>query len=118
LKKLKNVEEIVPVSVSKYDGIERITRIKLIDSNGVSDTLRGEDFRLAVDPTGHKLKSAAFEIQNAGGRWAFVNGKGYGHGVGMCQCGAEGLARKGKTTEQILSFYYPGAKIKNLYTNN
>ena len=115
LKKLKNIEEITAISSSRYDGLTRITRIKLTDSNGVSDTLRAEDFRLAVDPSGHKIKSAAFEIQNAGGRWAFANGKGYGHGVGMCQCGAEGLARKGRTTEQILSFYYPGAKIKKLY---
>ena len=115
LKRLKNIEEISAISSSRYDGLTRITRIKLTDSNGASDTLRAEDFRLAVDPTGHKIKSAAFKIQNAAGRWAFVSGKGYGHGVGMCQCGAEGLARKGKTTEQILSFYYPGAKIKKLY---
>ena len=115
LKRLKNIEEITAISSSRYDGLTRITRIKLTDANGASDTLRAEDFRLAVDPTGHKIKSAAFEIQNAGGRWAFVSGKGYGHGVGMCQCGAEGLARKGRTTEQILSFYYPGSKIKKLY---
>jgi SpoIID/LytB domain protein len=33
----------------------------------------------------------------------------------MCQCGAEGMARKGKSTEEILSYYYPGAKIEKLY---
>lgn len=115
LKKLGSIEQISAVSASRYDGLTRITRIKLIDANGVSDTLRAEDFRLAVDPTGAKIKSAAFEIQNTGNRWAFAGGKGYGHGVGMCQCGAQGMARKGKSAEEILSYYYPGSKIKKIY---
>ncbi len=37
-----------------------------------------------------------------------LEGRGYGHGHGMSQFGAEGAARKGLTTDQILSFYYPG----------
>lgn len=36
------------------------------------------------------------------------SGRGYGHGHGMSQFGAEGMARSGKTSEEILSFYYPG----------
>ncbi len=37
---------------------------------------------------------------------------GWGHGVGMCQWGAYFQAKKGKTAEEILSFYYPGAEIR------
>lgn len=43
------------------------------------------------------------------------SGKGYGHGVGMCQCGAIGLSRKGWTYDRILTLYYQGAEIKKLY---
>ena len=50
-----------------------------------------------------------------GEMWAFLSGRGYGHGVGMCQCGAEGMARKGHTAEAILAYYYPGSTIKWLY---
>jgi stage II sporulation protein D len=115
LKKLSSIEQISAISPSRYDGLTRLTWIKLGGTDGSSDTLRAEDFRLALDPTGLKIKSAAFEIQKTATGWAFTSGKGYGHGVGMCQCGAEGMARKGKSTEEILSYYYPGAKIKKLY---
>jgi stage II sporulation protein D len=43
------------------------------------------------------------------------DGSGYGHGVGMCQCGAIGLSRKGWTFEKILSHYYTGVSLKKLY---
>lgn len=40
---------------------------------------------------------------------------GYGHGVGMCQYGANGLAQEGKTAKQILTHYYSGVKIQKIY---
>ena len=40
-----------------------------------------------------------------------LKGKGYGHGVGMCQSGALRQAREGKTYWDILNFYYPGTQI-------
>ncbi|MFZ5980745.1 MAG: SpoIID/LytB domain-containing protein [Candidatus Zixiibacteriota bacterium] len=43
------------------------------------------------------------------------NGRGYGHGIGMCQCGAIGLARKGWTFEMILKHYYTDTEVKKLY---
>jgi stage II sporulation protein D len=42
-------------------------------------------------------------------------GRGYGHGVGMCQCGAIGMAREGRTFDQIINHYYTGIEIKKLY---
>lgn len=44
-----------------------------------------------------------------------VKGAGYGHGVGLCQCGAIGMARKGWTFEKIIPFYYTGVEIRKLY---
>jgi stage II sporulation protein D len=43
-----------------------------------------------------------------------LNGTGYGHGVGLCQHGAKGMAKAGKTYRAILSHYYPGAVIRRL----
>jgi stage II sporulation protein D len=40
---------------------------------------------------------------------------GYGHGVGMCQYVANGLAKEGKKAEYILTYYYTGVKIEKLY---
>ncbi|HBK69474.1 MAG TPA: stage II sporulation protein D, partial [Firmicutes bacterium] len=39
---------------------------------------------------------------------------GYGHGVGLCQYGADGLAQQGKNFLEILHYYYQGIEIKKL----
>lgn len=44
-----------------------------------------------------------------------IDGRGYGHGVGMCQCGAIGRARSGWDFERILKYYYTGVTVKKLY---
>ena len=92
-----------------------MTLVKLVGSNGKSDFLRAEDFRLTIDPTGRKLQSTVCQVVNMGDKWEFLAGIGYGHGVGMCQCGAQGMARKGETAEQILFHYYRGSKIVRVY---
>jgi stage II sporulation protein D len=116
--KLKQLGEITNVTVadqSNYGQFSRLTKVKLIGSTGKSDFLRAEDFRLAIDPTGRKLRSTICQIIKLSDKWAFLSGRGWGHGVGMCQCGAQGMARDGKTAQQILSYYYPGSKIKSIY---
>jgi len=119
LKQLGNITNIKAEKQSDYQctsgTYSRLTQVKLLGSNGKSGFLRGEDFRLSVDPSGRKIKSAVCKIVNWDDKWAFVSGRGYGHGVGMCQCGAQGMARKGKTARQILCYYYPGSRIIRVY---
>ena len=43
-----------------------------------------------------------------------LSGKGFGHGAGMCQDGAKGMAKEGKTYKQILSRFYPSAEIEQI----
>ncbi len=115
LAELGEIIDVNSVGQSDYGGYSRLTRIEITGSSGKRDFLRAEDFRLAIDPSGQEIKSAICRIIDTGGKWAFVSGRGYGHGVGMCQCGAEGMARVGKTTRQILSYYYPGSKTIRVY---
>ena len=120
LKQLGTITNIKAEKQSDYQGAygkySRLTQVKLSGSNGKSDFLRGEDFRLSVDPSGRKIRSAIFKIVNwSDDKWTFSSGRGFGHGVGMCQCGAQGMARAGKTSEEILGFYYRGSKIVNIY---
>jgi stage II sporulation protein D len=112
---LGEITDINSIEQSNYGEFSRLTRILLVGSGGKKRSLRAEDFRLAVDPSGQKIKSAICRIINTGDEWAFVQGRGFGHGVGMCQCGAEGMAREGKTAKQILSYYYPGSKTIRVY---
>jgi len=46
---------------------------------------------------------------------ATARGKGYGHGVGLCQCGAIGRARAGQSYRTILPHYYSGTIIETVY---
>ncbi len=113
--KLGEITDINSVEQSDYKEFSRLTRIELIGSNGKRGFLRAEDFRLATDPSGKQIKSTSCQIIDMGDKWAFVSGRGFGHGVGMCQCGAEEMARQGKTAIQILSYYYPGSNIVRVY---
>jgi stage II sporulation protein D len=73
--------------------------------------IRGNDFRriLGYDT----LKSTLFAVAVEGGTAHFA-GRGYGHGVGLCQWGARGMAEQGYTAQKILEFYYPGATLGTL----
>jgi stage II sporulation protein D len=46
-------------------------------------------------------------------RWIFY-GRGWGHGLGMCQTGAYGMALEGATFQQILQHYYPGTSLQGV----
>ena len=66
------------------------------------------------------LPSSRFDIimsRDSGGniRTITFEGRGYGHGVGMCQCGAIGRAREGWQFDQILKHYYTDVEVKRLY---
>ncbi len=115
LQQLGEITDILPVEQSDYEYFSRLTKIKLAGSNGKSDFLRAEDLRLSIDPTGQQIKSTICRIVKWDDNWAFLAGRGWGHGVGMCQHGAQGMARDGKTAEQILTYYYPGSQIKTIY---
>lgn len=108
---LEWLDEIADFEILRTGYLGRITQVRLIGKNGKTDTVRGEDFRLSIDPTGRKLKSAIFTIEKNTQSVAFQNGLGFGHGVGLCQCGAQGMARIGYDYRDILDFYFPGSKL-------
>lgn len=58
------------------------------------------------------LRSAVFDVNYQNGKFIFKV-KGYGHGVGMSQYGAQFMAKQGADYKQILSWYYPGTVLVN-----
>lgn len=115
IKKLGEVVDIKPRRKRDFGQHTRWTNVELVGKNGKTITLRGEDLRLTLDSTGMKIKSTIFELAKIDGYWVFFSGRGFGHGVGMCQCGAQSLARAGHTYKQILNFYYNDPKFVKLY---
>jgi stage II sporulation protein D len=93
----------------------RAVWVEALGPNGKKVRLRAEDVRLALIfrrvPAARRLYSMNCDIVDAGGAIEFRNGCGFGHGVGLCQWGAQGKATRGWTADQILNAYYPGAKL-------
>jgi len=79
-----------------------------------SYTLRGNDARYVLRrPGGEILNSSYFSVRGQAGDdgGVVLEGRGYGHGVGMCQWGAIGRARAGQDFRTILRTYFPGTTI-------
>ena len=80
-------------------------RINYIYVNGVK--YKGSKFRSLL-----KLRSTDVEITHDN-KFVYIKTKGYGHGVGMSQYGANSMAKEGYSYFEILSHYYKGVKIMN-----
>jgi stage II sporulation protein D len=92
-----------------------------IDAGGQLLDIEAERLRWAANfteaPLGanERLLSSYVEPIAHDARITF-NGRGRGHGAGMCQYGAEAMARDGRTAMEILKFYYPGVEVVGSYT--
>ena len=99
------------VRVVARTGSGRAERVELA-RRGRSVGLAAADLRRRLGFS--RLPSLAFEVSAAAGAFVF-EGTGQGHGAGMCQWGAAGLAREGKTYREILAHYYPGTEVVKMY---
>ncbi len=79
---------------------------------GGSVSVSGIAFRSAIGRHigWDRLKSNLYEVSDHGDQIVF-HGRGLGHGVGLCQIGAEVMGEEGHSYRQILAFYYPGTKL-------
>lgn len=102
--------------VATERGVSGRARLLTIRGDRGSAEVRGE---LVIRRLLGGLKSSMFIVEPQGPRKAptgFVfHGGGFGHGVGMCQMGAIGMAEAGKTAGQILAHYFLGTRLHKLY---
>ncbi len=70
------------------------------------------DFRFAIGHTlgWDKIRSDLYQLEDLGDRISF-RGRGQGHGVGLCQTGADNMGEQGHSYREILAFYYPGTAL-------
>lgn len=86
--------------------------IRIVHSGGQT-TLTARDFRLHSECTS-QLRSDRYTLEDRGEKVHF-EGRGWGHGVGLCQWGARGQALAGRDCVRILQHYYPGAELVAVY---
>ena len=102
--KIKNIKDIQIASHTKSG---RVKELKIITDKKVLYML-AKDFRRSL---GWKaIPSTWFEIKRVKDVFVF-DGRGYGHGVGLCQWGAEEMAEQGFDYKYILNYYYPDTKL-------
>ena len=110
----RGVGAITDLRVARRGASRRATDLEVTGTQGTAH-IRGGRIRSALG-----LREQLFVIDRVYGAndrvtgFVFV-GRGWGHGVGMCQYGAYGLAKQGLNVEQILKTYYTGIELTKLY---
>ena len=106
--KMDGIRELKAV----YNDQGRVEDLTLVDGRGAPHRARGMHIRGLLG-----LKDNVFRWltvgQGAKRRWIFY-GRGWGHGLGMCQTGAYGMALEGATFRQVLAHYYPGMELQRV----
>ncbi|HJX64587.1 MAG TPA: SpoIID/LytB domain-containing protein [Polyangia bacterium] len=102
--------EIRAIEVPQRGVSGRALAVRVVGS-ARSETIRGE---LRIRQAFGGLRSSLFVVEVKDGGAVF-HGAGFGHGVGMCQTGAVGMAEAGKKYREILRHYYPNTALRKLW---
>ena len=100
------IREFVPV---ERGGSGRICRLKIVGSKRTMTV--GKELMIRRWLSDSHLRSSAFDVDYDGDD-IVLHGRGWGHGVGLCQIGAAVMASRGYTYQQILEHYYPGSTLE------
>ena len=103
------VTDLIPLERGKSG---RIWKLKIV---GTKKTLIiGKELEIRRALSESHLYSSAFDVEKTPEGFR-LRGKGWGHGVGLCQIGAAVMGQQGYSYDQILLHYYSGAEIKKIY---
>lgn len=100
--------EINTISIVERGPSGRATRIKIGNA-----TLSAPDLRIAIGSM--RMKSTLLTSLRVEGDKIIMAGKGFGHGVGLSQWGANVLAGQGKSPEEIIMYYFKNVNIVKLW---
>jgi stage II sporulation protein D len=114
------------VSVEKANINDRPARFTVFDTANKTYSISAEQLRVACNfrPAGApaiardslvRSGDLTMELSGVKGANVVIKGRGFGHGVGMCQFCAKAMAERGDTWQEMLARFYPGAKIERAY---
>lgn len=114
--RIRGIGELVDLVPLEYGVSGRVTLLEVVGSSG-KQLIRGFDIRQALELP--EIRFAIDRQRDADGkvRTFRFTGKGWGHGVGMCQVGAYGMALRGEDFRSILHHYYTGVKLEKAYAS-
>ncbi len=109
-----NIGEIRDLKPARFGNSGRVVRLEVIGSRG-SVVVNGYRARNALGLR-DTLYTLSRTLSDDGAVASFTfDGRGWGHGVGLCQTGAVGMARAGRSAEEILKTYYQGVELRRAY---
>lgn len=114
----KDIPLVARIDVSALNQFGRPVRFMITDSRGTRYSLSGEEIRWACNSDangGPMLPSSFFKPVNEMEVIRFVEGHGFGHGVGLCQWCAEAQAEQGMRHEDIVLLAFPRARLVRAY---
>ncbi len=103
---------VTAIDVVSRTGEGRAARVRLRGSGGEEKVTTAIQLRAALGY--QRLPSTWFDVRTEGAHVVF-EGRGSGHGAGLCQWGAKSLAESGQGYREILAHYYPGTEIQRIY---
>jgi stage II sporulation protein D (peptidoglycan lytic transglycosylase) len=109
----KSIGNIKKLTIIKRSKTKRATLLKFTGDQGTVE-VAGGDFRLNVGPEKMRSIWLSDQIQNQPGQIK-LKGRGFGHGVGLCQWGAYALAKENKSPKQIVKHYFPKANLVKIW---
>jgi|YNPMSStandDraft_1061717.scaffolds.fasta_scaffold00005_67 stage II sporulation protein D len=104
-------KEIFKISLTIRNEDKRIDSVNIIFNDGSYTSIKGKTFRQIIGE--RNIKSLLFEVYYEN-NFLIFKGKGYGHGIGLSQHGANNMAKNNFTYIEILKFYYNESKIAKL----
>ena len=104
------VKDVVDLRPVKTDAAHRVVQLEVVAEGGRTIALEGLPIRWSLRVPDNLFVIDRSVDPDGTTRFTFY-GKGWGHGTGMCQVGAYGMAFRGYTAEQILTHYYTGVQI-------
>ena len=110
---LKDVGVSVPETLEPVEVTERGPSGRAVTLRFGQTEVSAVELRAQLDPT--RFRSTLLESLKWEDGALKMAGKGFGHGVGMSQYGAKAMAEQGKSAEDIVSYYFPGATVEELY---
>ena len=102
---------VARLRVAERTSSGRVAKVE-VEAGGKRLGIAGADLRQRIGFS--RLPSLDFGVTAGKGRFTF-DGRGQGHGAGLCQWGAAGMARAGRGYREILRHYYPGAGLARMY---
>ncbi len=104
---------VVSARVAERSASHRAIRVAFTGDDGTTANVSATALRFGIGRAlgWDRVRSDAYEVGVRNGALVF-DGRGHGHGVGLCQAGSTEMATKGKSTREILAFYFPGTTVR------